>query len=429
MGVSISNEFYQPVPMFFTREGSQLNLIGHYRGGSAFLICNGPSFASLDKKQLDKPGIMTFGINNGPKTFRPNFWCCVDDPARFIKSIWLDPQITKFIPQAHFEKPIFDNEKWEIMKTKAGECPNVIGYRRNEKFMADRFLFEDSCNWGSSKENGGGRSVMLPALRILFLLGFRKVYLLGCDFKMSASYGYHFDERRERGAVNCNMSTYDRLKSEYLPSLKPYFEAEGFNVYNCNPDSELKVFPYLPFEDAIKEATKNLGDVVNERVWGMYSDNKDRPNLKQEPPREQKIHLATLKEMETKNIYEKPVKAIPLISASVPPAPMPLVSVEESQGCDDNVSAEPIIPQEINIEMIQTNIVAKNDPELDQTSTIMKEIVDNPIQWNPYNKVVQDHRNGTIEITLTNQERSKRGLVVPWTPEISTKEIQEPPIY
>jgi hypothetical protein len=68
MGVSISNEFYQPVPMFFTREGSPVNVIGHYRGDSAFLICNGPSFASLDKKQLDKAGVITFGINNGPKT-------------------------------------------------------------------------------------------------------------------------------------------------------------------------------------------------------------------------------------------------------------------------------------------------------------------------------------------------------------------------
>ena len=93
LGVSISNEFYQPVPMFFTREGASMPLIGHYRGGSAFLLCNGPSMAKLDLTQLNKPGIMTFGMNNGAKTFRPNFWTCVDDPKRFLKSIWITCQL------------------------------------------------------------------------------------------------------------------------------------------------------------------------------------------------------------------------------------------------------------------------------------------------------------------------------------------------
>jgi hypothetical protein len=42
-----------------------------------------------------------------------------------------------------------------------------------------------------------------------------------------------------------------------------------------------------------------------------------------------------------------------------------------------------------------------------------------PIKWNPYNKVVQDHRDGTIDHVATNIERAKRGLPVPWTPEMT----------
>jgi hypothetical protein len=309
LGISISNEFYQPVPMFFTREGSQLNLIGHYRGDSIFLICNGPSFVKLDHSKLKLPGIMTFGINNGPKTFRPDFWTCVDDPVRFLKSIWLDPKITKFVPQAHFEKPIFDNEKWEEMKMRVGECPNVVGYRRNEKFMADRFLFEDTFNWGCHKDYGGGRSVMLPAFRIAFLLGFRKLYLLGCDMKMTETYTYHFDEQRSKGAVNCNMGTYDRLKNDYLPALKPYFEKEGFQVFNCNPESELKVFPFKSFDDAIRDASQSLGDVKNERVWGMYSKPEEKAKLKQEPSVTLKPHLQTIEQLKGGSTVSESLKA------------------------------------------------------------------------------------------------------------------------
>ena len=293
LGHTVSTEFYQQIPFFFTREGCNINNIGHYRGGSAFMICNGPSIVSgrYDLSLLKRPGVMTYGINNGPRTIRPNFWTCVDDPKRFLKSIWMDPCITKFVPHAHAEKHIFDNEKWEDSPTVVGECPNVYYFHRNDKFMADRFLFEDTVNWGNSGENGGGRSVMLPVIKILFLLGFRRVYLLGADFKMTENYTYHFDEQRAKGAVKCNMSTYDRLKSEYLPSLQPFFEAEGYEIYNCNPESELKCFPMVSFEDAIAEATSKLGDVDNERTWGMYSKPDERQNWKVEPDESHKAHL------------------------------------------------------------------------------------------------------------------------------------------
>lgn len=48
--------------------------------------------------------------------------------------------------------------------------------------------------------------------------------------------------------------------------------------------------------------------------------------------------------------------------------------------------------------------------------------------WNKYNKVVQDHRDGTIDHERTNEERSKRGLPTPWTPEMGEVEHREPPI-
>lgn len=54
--------------------------------------------------------------------------------------------------------------------------------------------------------------------------------------------------------------------------------------------------------------------------------------------------------------------------------------------------------------------------------------LENPICWNPYNKVVQDHRDGTIHHDLTNVERTKRGLAVPWEPSMADREVREPAI-
>ena len=291
-GVCVSSEYYQPVPMFFTREGAEAPLLGHYRGDSIFVLCNGPSMAKLDLSKLDQPGIMTYGMNNGPKTYRPNIWTCVDDPSRFLKSIWLDPKIMKIIPQATFEKKIFDNQEWKHLDKKVGDCPNVFGYRRNDKFHPKRWMTEDTINWGNHKKWGGGRSVMLPVFRVCFLLGFRNVYLLGCDFNMSETNTYHFDEQRTKGAVSNNMNTYRRMKEEYFPQLKPHFDAHGFNVYNCNPESQLKCFPFKDYDEAIKEVTDKLGDVKNERTWGMYSKPDDKMKYKDEPDDKEKTNLS-----------------------------------------------------------------------------------------------------------------------------------------
>ena len=284
-------------PMFFTREMSPINILGHYKGGSIFLISNGPSFADLDHSLLKQPGIMTFGLNNGPATFRPNLWTCVDDPSRFLKSIWVDPLITKFVPQTFFERTIFDNYTWEKSKIRVGECPNIIGYRRNEKFNAESFLYEDTINWGNHKDYGGGRTVFLPALRICHLLGFRTVYLLGVDLNMSKELTYHFDEQRDNGAVKGNMNTYRRMKEEYFPQLKPFFDREDFKVFNCNDKSQLKCFPYFPYEEAIKEATSFIGDVSKERTWGMYCKSEEKIKLKNEKKDEEKENVIAKKKV------------------------------------------------------------------------------------------------------------------------------------
>lgn len=50
-----------------------------------------------------------------------------------------------------------------------------------------------------------------------------------------------------------------------------------------------------------------------------------------------------------------------------------------------------------------------------------------PIRWNPYCKVIMDHRTGTIHHDRTNVERARRGLPIPWRPEIGRREVHEAP--
>jgi hypothetical protein len=53
----------------------------------------------------------------------------------------------------------------------------------------------------------------------------------------------------------------------------------------------------------------------------------------------------------------------------------------------------------------------------------------NPIMWNPWNKVVQDHRDGTIHLAQTNKERKRRGLPTPWVPSMGEYDTRQKPSY
>ena len=274
------------VPFFYTPEKWSAPLIDLFKGGSAFLIASGPSFASVDKSLLAKPGVWTMTLNNAVRSFRGNAACIVDDPSRFVASLWLDPKIMKFVPTSHFRRPIWDNRtftkpdgtadiRWSPMGVNVGDCPNVFGYQRNEKFHATRYLKEETINWGNNKKWGGGRSVMLASIRILYLMGFRRVYLVGVDFDMTEDNRYHFDEGRTESAVSGNMATYSKL-IKWFSEAKPLFDREGFIIKNCNPQSGLRIFPFISVEEAVHNATIHLGNIEHERTRGMYSKYDDK---------------------------------------------------------------------------------------------------------------------------------------------------------
>lgn len=287
------------VPLFYSRAGAALPLEGVYRGGHAFLMAGGPSVRELDLEPLQRRWVMT--LNNGPRTFRGNANCSVDDPSRFSLSMWMDPTIMKFMPMAHFEKPLWDNrllhtdvgevQRWEASRLRVGDCPNVVGFRRNEKFHASRWLNEETINWGNHGKFGGGRSVLLASLRILYSLGFRSVYLLGVDFEMSETKRYHFDEQRSAASIRGNMETYAKLQ-KWFEELQPHFLKSRFIVKNCNPNSRLTAFPHLPYADAIAESGIRLGDPGRERTEGMYLPLEDKTGGKQEKQSSQQQPLA-----------------------------------------------------------------------------------------------------------------------------------------
>jgi hypothetical protein len=269
--------YCQSPPLLFTADYHPIWLGNTYRGRSAFLVCGGPSFAQIDHARLRQPGIVTMGVNNSVKTFRPNLWVSVDGPDHFLRSTWLDATIMKFVPISHLECRLFNSDTWRWLDTRVCECPNVFYFRRNAHFQPAQFLWEDTLNWGNHKKFGGGRSVMLPAIRLLFYLGIRRVFLLGADFKMDPTHKYHFEQDRSRSSIRGNTATYQKL-NRWFGQLRSQFARAGFEVVNCNMESRLRAFDFMPFDAALNRALDEWGciDVKNERAVGLYDLRKDQ---------------------------------------------------------------------------------------------------------------------------------------------------------
>ena len=266
----VVGRYQQAPPYFFTADGHPLWIADFYRGRSLFLICGGPSLKSYRLSRLQQPGIMTLGCNNSAAVFRPNLWVEVDSPHNFIKSVWMDPCVLCFAPYDNVDKPVFDSNQWRYTGELVRDCPAVAFYKRNNHFIADQFLYEDTLNWGNHEKHGGGRSVMLPAFRIAFLLGFRRLFLLGVDLDMTPDKKYAFAQDRHDGSLKGNQATHQKLKGRF-EQLRPILEAEGVEVFNCNPDSKLKAFDHMPFREAVQLAAAELGvDCEHERTFGLY---------------------------------------------------------------------------------------------------------------------------------------------------------------
>jgi len=259
----------------YTADFDSMSLCDFYRGKSAFLMLSGPSLNQIDLAQLNRRGIVTMAVNNAWSLHRPTLWTCVDDPGRFIDTGWKDPGILKIVPVSHFDKRLRvqnPDGSFRASAFKVRQMPGVLFYRRSDHFDHGRFLKSDTINWGQDGEHTdslgikGKRSVMLAALHLLHYLGFRTVYLLGCDFKMAGDRKYAFDENRSAQAIRHNNILYESLHKRF-EALKPHFDQQGFKVINCSPGSELSVFERMEFADAVEAAGAECGKALSTAGW------------------------------------------------------------------------------------------------------------------------------------------------------------------
>jgi hypothetical protein len=238
-------------PVFFSHDMRTIDLTDFYRDRPAFLCGRGPSLEQMDLTFLNKPGVLSLALNGACELLRPTLWLVNDPPDRFTQPYWNDPGVIKLIPREHRDVMIADGKD---VKAHAA----TLFFARNARFRADRFLIEPTFNIGcdvgvdDGLGHASGRSVMLPAIKILYVLGVRRVYLLGCDFKMNPEKPYAGSDIKSERACKTNNNKFQIINARLEVLWRPFHDA-GFEILNCTPGSELTAFPTIPYDEAVLE--------------------------------------------------------------------------------------------------------------------------------------------------------------------------------
>lgn len=269
---------------------------------ACWLIGGGPSLNQLPCEAITRSPVPKLGINlAGTRLLRPTFWTSYDPSARFHRSVYLDPGIMKFVHRRRAMDLVPESS------FKVCECPNLYFFDRDgQRGFADLLAPENRgiVDWADS---------MVQAIDVLYRLGFRVIYLAGCELRVrpseeqiqkAAAAGveydsrallqdfvrqcneagvstaeldelpagphYHFDEHKPlRAAVNTDFH-YFRI-SQYLRLSRRSLSLAGVQLISVTPGSRLNdYFPCESADDVLKRMTCEIGNPQSEPVRGLY---------------------------------------------------------------------------------------------------------------------------------------------------------------
>lgn len=227
-----------------------------YYGESCFVIGNGPSLSAEDLNLLSENRIITFAANRiyniySRTDWRPDFISISDDglskDRRHIHHMNFS------YTQCCFARNQF---LWRLRKITSPKCFLKTDYYR---------MLLESPKFSSELDNiiYDIATVTYYNLQLAAYMGFKKIYLLGCDNSYSL-------DRKADGTIVKNGSDVDYFCADSSPQVpvvvaatyemdiayhyaQQYSETHGFCIYNATRGGKLELFRRVDFEKAVED--------------------------------------------------------------------------------------------------------------------------------------------------------------------------------
>jgi hypothetical protein len=302
-----------------------IDLAGQFAGPArtaCWIVGGGPSLSALPCEAIARSPAAKLAINlGGAQLIRPTLWTSYDPSARFHRSVYLDASIWKFV-HARRAMDLVPETTFKVC-----ECPGVAFFDRDpQRGFADLLTSSAAAivDWNDS---------FVQAIDVAYRLGFRVLYLAGCDFHVRPSSAqlerarragveyapcelletyfdrcaaagvrraemeqlelptqYHFDERKPLAAAIQTDLHYFRV-AQYLRLSRRSLSLAGMELVPVTPGSRLNdCFPYRDAKDVLEEIGATVGRPDEEPTRGLYTHVGRRQPAGLGPMRDYKPH-------------------------------------------------------------------------------------------------------------------------------------------
>jgi hypothetical protein len=224
---------------------------GIHKGERCFIVCNGPSLTYTDLEMLKDE--ISFSMNSLIKGFRNTDWrptyYGIQDRFAYeeLKDfIYSDDNIVLFVAD------MIEKRKYKIPS-------NAILFPLS-RYKHYAFLAEVKYSTKFSADPSAlvydGYTITYSLLQIAVYMGFKEIYLLGCDcYYPEDPQKPHFIETRR---VDPDFSTLpDRMICGYKEAKK-YADKHQISIYNATRGGNLEVFERVSIEDILSQNKKHL---------------------------------------------------------------------------------------------------------------------------------------------------------------------------
>jgi len=223
----------------YERRYTSVDLTNAYSGTPVFIIGGNPSLKTLPLDRLESSRLPTLALNNALYVYpNPTMWLTADRPLCYGGHFFARPDITKFA---------YMNYRDEVVQATGRalkDHPMMLFYTASEGEITSGF-FEDKPAFTWCK------SVFPLALQLAWRAGARRVYLVGCSFLTNGQVPYAWGARLTPPQVTWSQLTYDDDINR-LRRLRPIFDAHGFEIVSCTPNSRAnEIFPLVDLASAI----------------------------------------------------------------------------------------------------------------------------------------------------------------------------------
>ena len=255
-----------------------------YLGASCAIIGNGPSLRAEDLENLQARGVTCFASNKIYKIYkntfwRPDFYACTDQQV-FSQN---RTEILKYI-----DCPVFlrhDFRAWCERERNGNLIREKELYFLKYFYQKRRMKFYPDCRVVLS-----GGSVTYVLIQLAWMMGFREIFLIGCDHeyhgfagktagKLTRASGEYqddyFDKNYIRPGEILTVGSLDRAEKGYLVA-RDYIEKHGGHIYNAtrggrldaleriNPDA---LFQYYDYDNGAAKTERQFpGDTPDGQV-------------------------------------------------------------------------------------------------------------------------------------------------------------------